>query len=66
MEWIDVNEQMPPMNQEVLCKVVAQYCRYAVLQWDGQYWWRWANPMRDVKGWFGAGLDVTHWRLIES
>ena len=57
---------MPPMNQEVLCKVVASFCRYAVLQWDGQYWWRWANPMRDVKGWFGAGLDVTHWRLIES
>lgn len=63
--WIDVNVQMPPVDQEVLCKVTAPFCRYSVLLWDGQDWCRWANPIKDVKGWFAAGMEVTHWKLIE-
>lgn len=51
------------MNREnglYLCKVKGlRFCGYAVLKWDGLYWWQYYRDTRaQIEGWIGNDLEI--------
>lgn len=43
-----------------LCKVKGlKHCDYAILQWDGEFWWQYTRQFYDgIEGWFGNDLEI--------
>lgn len=44
-----------------LCKVKGlKFCDYAILKWDGEYWWQYYRDLgsKQIEGWIGSDLEI--------
>lgn len=67
-EWHDASKELPPDDREVLCMIHRKYQTYAILIYDGKFWWQPIAPATALQdgGWIGFYEDVIAWREIHE
>ena len=62
--WIDVKEQLPTSNKEVLVKCKHSVRHYGIAKYQDDSWWEYFAD-DSIKGWAAFEGVITHWMNIE-